>query len=99
MVMPAVVVVAALLTGGLGAGIALHRLHHHASDHARVVGLGGDASLLPGHSDSASFWLSYADDLVCVHYRDRYDAGWWALSPLELSTHACALNPVPHNAQ
>jgi hypothetical protein len=32
-------------------------------------------------------------DLVCVHYADRYDAGWWALAPLALSSTACALDP------
>lgn len=96
-VLPAVVVVAAVLTGGLGAATAHHQLHQHASDHARVLGLLGDPAGLPPSSPTAHFWLSHPEDLVCVHYSDRYDAGWWALAPLALSTQACALNPVPHH--
>jgi hypothetical protein len=91
--LPALVAVAALLTGGLGAGIAHHRLHQHASDHARVLGLGGDPGGLPPVSTTASYSLSHREDLVCVHYADIYDAGWWALSPLALSSTACALDP------
>lgn len=92
-VLPALVAVAALLTGGLGAGIAQHRLDQHASDHARVLGLGGDPGGLPLLSTTASYSLSHREDLVCVHYADIYDAGWWALSPLALSGTACALDP------
>lgn len=90
--LPAMVAVAAFLTGGLGAGIAQHRLHQHASDHARVLGLGGDPAGLPSLSQTAQFWLSHPEDLVCVHYRDSYDRGWWALSPLPLASNACALD-------
>jgi hypothetical protein len=89
--LPAMVAVAAFLTGGLGAGIAQHRLHQHASDHARVLGLGGDPRGLPAESETADFWLSHPEDLVCVHYRDTYAKGWWALSPLEIKSEACAL--------
>ena len=91
--LPALVAVAALLTGGLGAGIAHHRLHQHASDHARVLGLGGDPDGLPHITATATYSLSHREDLVCVHYADRYDAGWWALAPLALSSTACALDP------
>jgi hypothetical protein len=78
--LPALVVVAALLTGGLGAGVAQYRLHQYASDHARVVGLGGDAQALPWASDSREWRVSHSEDLVCVHYSEFFDTGWWALA-------------------
>lgn len=64
---PATVAVAALLTGGLGARITQRRLHQHASNHSRALGLGGDPGGLPLLSTTASYSLSHREDPVCVH--------------------------------
>lgn len=94
--LPALVMVAALLTSGLGAGVATQRLHAQASDYARVLGLGGDPSGLPGAVAPGSTELTYPPDLVCVHMRDELDTGLWALSPLRLDASACALDTTVH---
>ena len=97
--LPALVMVAALLTSGLGAGVATQRLQTQASDHARVLGLGGDPSGLPGSFSQGSIELSFPPDLVCVHLSDELNTGLWSLSPLRLDASACALDttvrPVP----
>jgi hypothetical protein len=97
--LPALVLVAAALTGGLGAGLSLQRLHHLASDHARVLSLGGDPAGLTSLAPDATVTITYQPDLVCVHYEDFVGSGWWALAPLPLRTHACALNPIPADGQ
>lgn len=97
--LPALVMVAALLTSGLGAGVATQRLQAQASDHARVLSLGGDPAGLPGPSSTSATELSYPPDLVCVHMSDELSTGLWALAPLRLQARACALDtavrPVP----
>lgn len=90
--LPALVMVAALLTSGLGAGVAAQRLQAQASDHARVLSLGGDPTGLPGGSPSGSVELSYPPDLVCVRLSDELATGLWALAPLRLDASACALD-------
>lgn len=90
--LPALVLVAALLTSGLGAGLAAQRLQATASDHARVLGLGGDPAALPGQASERSLEVTYPPDLVCVHVRELWDTGLWAVSPLTLDTTACALD-------
>jgi hypothetical protein len=90
--LPALVMVAALLTSGVGAGVAMQRLQAQASDYARVLSLGGDPSGLPGESPQGSMELSYPPELVCVCLSDELDTGLWALSPLPLEASACALD-------
>lgn len=90
--LPALVMVAALLTSGLGAGLAAQRLQSTASDHARVLGLGGDPAALPGPSRDISGEVTYPPDLVCVHLRELWYTGLWAVSPLTLDATACALD-------
>ena len=90
--LPALVMVAALLTSGLGAGVATQRLQAQASDHARVLSLGGDPAALPGYSSQSSAELSYPPDLVCVRLREELATGLWALAPLRLDASACALD-------
>ncbi len=90
--LPALVMVAALLTSGLGAGVAIQRLQAKASDYARVLSLGGDPSGLPGGLPPGSMELSYPPELVCVRLSDQLDTGLWALSPLLLEASACALD-------
>lgn len=90
--LPALVMVAALLTSGLGAGVATQRLQAQASDHARVLSLGGDPTGLPGGSSLGSAQLSYPPDLVCVRLSDELATGLWALAPLRLDASACALD-------
>lgn len=97
--LPALLMVAALLTSGLGAGVAIQRLQAQASDYARVLSLGGDPAGLPGRLPTSSTELSYPPDLVCVRVRDEVSTGLWALAPLRLEGSACALDtavrPVP----
>ncbi|MCF8549301.1 MAG: hypothetical protein K9G09_00165 [Pontimonas sp.] len=90
--LPALVMVAALLTSGLGAGVATQRLQAQASDHARVLSLGGDPTGLPDGSSLGSAQLSYPPDLVCVRLSDELATGLWALAPLRLHASACALD-------
>ena len=90
--LPALVMVAALLTSGLGAGVATHRLQALASDHARVLSLGGDPAGLPGRLPTSSAELTYPPDLVCVRLREEITTGLWALAPLRLDASACALD-------
>ena len=90
--LPALVMVAALLTSGLGAGVATHRLQAHASDHARVLSLGGDPAGLPGRLPASSAELTYPPNLVCVRLREEIATGLWALAPLRLDASACALD-------
>lgn len=85
--------VAALLASGLGAGVAAQRLQAQASDHARVLSLGGDPSALPGARAHGTAEVTYPPDLVCVFMRDELSSGLWAVSPLQLEASACALDP------
>ena len=91
--LPALVMVAALLASGLGAGVAAQRLQAQASDHARVLSLGGDPAALPGAATQGSTEVTYPPDLVCVHITDELSSGLWAVSPLQLEASACALDP------
>jgi hypothetical protein len=95
--LPALVMVAALLTSGIGAGVATQRLQAQASDHARVLSLGGDSAALPGSSSQSSAELSYPPDLVCVRLREEITTGLWALAPLRLDASALdtAVRPAP----
>ena len=95
--LPLVVAVFTALTVGLSAGSTQQVLHHHASNHARVVSYGGDPGGLPKAPPGATHFLTREGGLVCVTYLDTLDRGWFALSPIELSSKACALDPKPQN--
>jgi hypothetical protein len=97
--LPLVVAVFTALTVGLSAGSTQQVLHHHASNHARVVSYGGDPRALPQAPPGATHFLTHQEGLVCVTYLDTLDRGWFALAPIELSSKACALDPTPQDKE
>lgn len=97
--LPLVVAVFTALTVGLSAGSTQQVLHHHASNHARVMSYGGDPGALPKGPPSATHSITHEEGLVCVTYLDTLDRGWFALAPIELSSKACALDPTPQNTE
>ena len=99
MTLPLVVAVFTALTVGLGAGSTQQVLHHHASNHARVVSYGGDPRALPPAPEGTTHTVTRAEGLVCVTYLDTLDRGWFALAPIELSSKACALDPEPQDKE
>jgi hypothetical protein len=93
--LPVLVMVFVVMSLAIGQGLTQHRLQQLASDHARVLSLGGDPDALPVLEGDGPAAIHYEADVVCVGYHRIYDSGLWALAPLNLGATACALNPLP----